>query len=44
MLACFYILWTFGRVDGTALEAILGSVVVLGFPASVGAAIARLVV
>lgn len=44
MLACFYILWTFGRVDGTALEAILGSVVVLGFPASVGAAVARLVV
>lgn len=44
LLASFYILWTFGRVDGAALETVLGSMVVLGFPASVGAAIARLVV
>ena len=44
MLASFYILWTFGRVDGSAFEVVLGSMVVLGFPGSVGAAIARLVV
>jgi len=44
MLASFYILWTFGRVDGAPLEAVLSNMVVLGFPASVGAAIARLVV
>ncbi|MCE7798108.1 TIGR02587 family membrane protein [Sphingobium sufflavum] len=43
-LVSLYILWTFGRVDGQALHAIAGSVVVLGFPASIGAAIARLVV
>jgi putative integral membrane protein (TIGR02587 family) len=44
MLVSFYILWTFGRVDGATLEVVLGSMVVLGFPASIGAAIARLVV
>lgn len=44
MLASFYILWTFGRVDGAALEVVVGSTVVLGFPASIGAAIARLIV
>lgn len=40
----FYVLWTFGRVDGNALAPIAGTVVVLGFPAAIGAAIARLVV
>lgn len=44
LLASLYILWTFGRTDGQALDTIAGSMVVLGFPASVGAAIARLVV
>ncbi|QWT16723.1 TIGR02587 family membrane protein (plasmid) [Sphingobium xenophagum] len=44
MLVSLYILWTFGRIDGAALEVIAGNMVVLGFPASVGAAIARLVV
>jgi putative integral membrane protein (TIGR02587 family) len=43
-LVGLYILWTFGRVDGQAVHAIAGSMVVLGFPASIGAAIARLVV
>ncbi|AUW59331.1 TIGR02587 family membrane protein [Sphingobium sp. SCG-1] len=43
-LVSLYILWTFGRVDGQAVHAIVGSMVVLGFPASIGAAIARLVV
>ncbi|MDT8758201.1 TIGR02587 family membrane protein [Sphingomonas psychrotolerans] len=40
----FYVLWTFGRVDGNALAAVAETVVVLGFPAAIGAAIARLVV
>ncbi|MDP5277967.1 TIGR02587 family membrane protein [Sphingomonas sp. DG1-23] len=39
-----YVLWTFGRVDGNALSAVAGTMVVLGFPAAIGAAIARLVV
>lgn len=38
-----YILWTFGRVDG-ALSDTVRSVVVLSFPAALGAAAARLVV
>ena len=40
----FYVLWTFGRVDGNALATVAGAVIVLGFPAALGAAIARLVV
>jgi putative integral membrane protein (TIGR02587 family) len=40
----FYVLWTFGRVDGNALASATGAVIVLGFPAALGAAIARLVV
>jgi putative integral membrane protein (TIGR02587 family) len=44
MLVSFYVLWTFGRLDGAAFEVVAGSIIVLGFPASVGAAIARLVV
>ena len=39
-----YVLWTFGRIDGDALATVAGSIVVLGFPAALGAAIARLVV
>lgn len=37
-----YLLWTFGRFAGTAAPWILVQCVVLGFPASVGAAAARL--
>lgn len=38
-----YALWTFGRLDGLApMEAIL-TIIVLGFPAAIGAAAARLV-
>jgi len=44
LLVSFYVLWTFGRADGGELGAIVGAVVVLAFPAAVGAAIARLVV
>ncbi|TGX52283.1 TIGR02587 family membrane protein [Sphingomonas gei] len=40
----FYVLWTFGRVDGNAFAVIAETMVVLGFPAAIGAAIARLVV
>ncbi|MEN3747822.1 TIGR02587 family membrane protein [Sphingomonas sp. HF-S3] len=39
-----YILWTFGSLDGNAATSIVGSLVVLGFPASIGAAVARLVI
>lgn len=42
--ASLYILWTFGRIDGLDLAQIAMAVVVLGFPASIGAAIARIVV
>jgi putative integral membrane protein (TIGR02587 family) len=38
-----YILWTFGRLD-SGLSDTVRSVVVLGFPAALGAAVARLVV
>lgn len=38
-----YILWTFGRLDG-GFSDVVRSVVVLGFPAAIGAAVARLVV
>ncbi len=38
-----FICWTFGRMDGLPLEQALQTVVVLGFPAAVGAASARLV-
>lgn len=38
-----YILWTFGRLDGLAPAAMLQTIVVLGFPAAVGAAAARLI-
>jgi len=44
LLVSLYVLWTFGRIDGSAIATIAGSVVVLGFPSAVGAAIARLVV
>jgi putative integral membrane protein (TIGR02587 family) len=43
MLISLYMLWTFGRVDDVALRPLLGQVVVLSFPAALGAASARLV-
>ncbi|MGI8704773.1 MAG: TIGR02587 family membrane protein [Sphingomicrobium sp.] len=39
-----YLLWTFGRVEGTAVTQIIGMVAVLAFPGAIGAAFARLVV
>jgi len=44
LIVSLYVLWTFGRTDGAALGTIAASVLVLGFPAAIGAAIARLVV
>lgn len=43
LIVSLYILWTFGRLDGPLSDTVR-SVVVLGFPAALGAAAARLVV
>ena len=43
LLICLYLLWTFGRTEGMALDEIIGACIVLGFPAAVGAAAARLI-
>ena len=39
-----YVLWTFGRMDGASLEQTVTMITVLGFPAALGAAAARLVI
>lgn len=44
VLMALYGLWTFGRTDGLALEEIAMISIVLGFPASLGAAAARLII
>lgn len=44
VLTSLYVLWTFGSIDGLGIETLARIVVVLGFPAAIGAAIARLVV
>ncbi len=44
LMVSLYILWTFGRVDGTDPSGIAMMMVVLGFPAAIGAATARLVI
>ena len=43
-LVAFYILWTLGRTAGLDLPHIVMAVAVLGFPAAIGAGIARIVV
>lgn len=43
VLVSLYVLWTFGRMEGTGLAQIASMVAVLAFPSAVGAAIARLV-
>jgi putative integral membrane protein (TIGR02587 family) len=43
LLVSFYILWTFDRTGGQSAYQTLNSVIVLGFPAAVGAAAARLI-
>ena len=44
IVASLYILWTFGRTDGVGVTQVAMMTAVLGFPAAIGAAIARLVV
>jgi putative integral membrane protein (TIGR02587 family) len=44
LLVSAFILWTFGRTDGLSLETITSTTIVLGFPAALGAAAARLVI
>ncbi|MCT7378451.1 TIGR02587 family membrane protein [Chelativorans salis] len=43
LLISLYALWTFGRTDDVALMPVLMSMVVLAFPAAIGAAAARLI-
>jgi len=43
-LVALYLLWTFGRIDGTSWPQVAQMVAVLAFPGAVGAALARLVV
>jgi putative integral membrane protein (TIGR02587 family) len=43
LLVSAYVLWTFGRLDETGIAERITTVVVLGFPAAVGAAAARLI-
>jgi putative integral membrane protein (TIGR02587 family) len=43
LLVCLYVLWSFGRSDGLALGELVMQTVVLGFPAAIGAASARLI-
>lgn len=44
LLISLYVLWTFGRTDGASVDHILLAMVVLGFPSSLGAAAARLII
>jgi len=44
LLVSLYVLWTFGRTDGLSAHEALSTAIVLAFPASLGAALARLVV
>lgn len=44
LLISLYVLWTFGRSDGLTLHQLITAVIVLGFPAAVGAAAARLII
>ncbi|MGH9942842.1 MAG: TIGR02587 family membrane protein [Pyrinomonadaceae bacterium] len=43
LVISLYILWTFGRTEGMAVEEIIKAVVVLGFPAALGASSSRLI-
>ena len=43
LLISLYVLWTFGRLDGAAASEIIMAMLVLGFPAALGAAAARLI-
>lgn len=43
LLVAVYLLWTFGRTDGASFADVLSASIVLGFPCSIGAAAARLI-
>jgi putative integral membrane protein (TIGR02587 family) len=43
LIIALYLLWTFGRTDGTSLQEIVSAAVILGFPCAIGAAAARLI-
>jgi putative integral membrane protein (TIGR02587 family) len=43
LVISLYVLWTFGRTDGIGAGAVLSATIVLGFPAAIGAAAARLI-
>jgi putative integral membrane protein (TIGR02587 family) len=43
LLMSAYVLWTFGRLDESSLDFCISATIVLAFPASLGAAAARLV-
>jgi putative integral membrane protein (TIGR02587 family) len=43
LLVSLYVLWTFGRLDAISIHPAMSAVVVLTFPASLGAAAARLI-
>ncbi|AQR62973.1 hypothetical protein BZG35_15900 [Brevundimonas sp. LM2] len=44
LLVSLFMLWAIGRTDGQALGGVVSMTVVLGFPAALGAAVARLVI
>ncbi|MFB7881279.1 DUF2391 family protein [Brevundimonas diminuta] len=44
LLASLAMLWVFGGADGHGLQALIANVVILAFPAAIGAAAARLLV
>jgi putative integral membrane protein (TIGR02587 family) len=44
LVVSIYVLWTFGRYEGYTAAPMIMQALVLGFPASIGAAAARLVV
>ena len=44
LIVSLYVLWTFGRTDSADLGQVASMTAVLGFPAAIGAAVARLVV
>ena len=44
LMVGLFVLWTFGRVGGQGLGELVSVVLVLGFPAAIGAAAARLLV
>jgi uncharacterized membrane protein len=43
IIVSFYLLWTFGRIEGLAITEIASMTLVLSFPAAIGAAAARLI-